>query len=150
MKMRYEVQVFRSETKLKTRHLEHSYQTPYFFFGQFGFKKPTFASLAKAPLYHTPYSNFTILFFNIFLLFYLFFHNFQNTNFSHFFLSSFYTPVAYSPLFFFFFFLFSFPFFSSTHVYLGVGSGRAGRVLGKSVVRPQKINSRIIRPLTVR
>jgi hypothetical protein len=76
---------------MKFNVLEHSYQPPYFFC-QFGSKKPTFASLAKAPLYQTPYSNFTILFFNIFLLFYLFFHNFQNTNFSLFFLSSFYTP----------------------------------------------------------
>jgi hypothetical protein len=44
--------------------LEHYYQIPYFFC-QFGSKKPTFASLAKALLHQTPYFNFTIPFFNI-------------------------------------------------------------------------------------
>ena len=66
----------------------------------------------------------------MFLLFYLFFHNSQNTIFSHFSLPSFYAPIGYSPLslffflyffllhprtpplFFFFFFFFFFSFFS--------------------------------------
>ena len=47
-----------------------------------GSKKPTFSHLAKAQLHQTPYLKFTILFFNIFLLFY-FFHNFQIPSFSH-------------------------------------------------------------------
>jgi hypothetical protein len=38
-----------------------------------GSKKPTFAHLAKALLHQTPYFNFTIPFFNISLLFYIFF-----------------------------------------------------------------------------
>ena len=37
--------------------LEHSYQPPQIF-PQIGSKKPTFSSLAKAPLYQTPYSIF--------------------------------------------------------------------------------------------
>ena len=43
-----------------------------------GSKKPTFAHLAKVLLHQTPYFNFTIPFFNISLLFYIFFHNSQN------------------------------------------------------------------------
>ena len=52
--------------------LEHYYQTSHFFC-QLGSKKPTFVSLAKALLHQTSYFNFTILFFNIFLLFYFIF-----------------------------------------------------------------------------
>ena len=63
--------------------LEHSYQNPYFFC-QFGSKKPTFAQIAKALIHQTPYFNFTIPFFNIFLLF----HNSQNTIFFSFLSSS--------------------------------------------------------------
>ena len=64
-----------------------------------GSKKPIFSHLAKVQLHQTLYLNFTIPFFNIFLLF----HNSQNTFFSHF------IPLPHCshrifPFFFFFFF----------------------------------------------
>jgi hypothetical protein len=71
-----------------------------------GSKKPTFAQIAKAPLYQTPYSNFTISFFNIFYYFiyiYLFFSQLPKY---HLF-SVFFLPLSlslcsrYSPLIFF-------------------------------------------------
>jgi hypothetical protein len=98
-------------------NLEHSYQPPQIF-PQMGSKKP------KALLYQTLYSNFTILFFNIFLLFYFILFIFSQLPKYHifsFFSTSFYTPVGYSPSFSFLFsppptytshpFLFSFFFF---------------------------------------
>ena len=73
-----------------------------------GSKKLTFSYLAKTPLYQTPYSNFTISFFKIFYYFiyiyiYIFFHNSQNTIFSHFSLPSLALSLysCYSPLIFF-------------------------------------------------
>jgi hypothetical protein len=71
--------------------LEHSYQTPYFFC-QFGSKKLTFVSLAKAPLYQTPYFNFTILFLIYSYYFIYFFTTFKIPTFLIFFYPSFIHP----------------------------------------------------------
>jgi retron-type reverse transcriptase len=57
--------------------LEHLYQ-PFQNFCQMDLKKSIFSSLAQTQLHHTLYSNFIILF-----LFIYFFHNFQNTFYSH-------------------------------------------------------------------
>ena len=70
-----------------------------------GSKKPTFTCLTKAPLYQTPYSNFTTSFFNIFYYFiYTFFFSqlskYQLFSFFFFLLSL--SPCScYSPLIFF-------------------------------------------------
>jgi hypothetical protein len=72
-----------------------------------GSKNPTFACLAKAPLYQTPYSNFTIPFFNIFYYFiyiyiYIFFTTPKIPTFLIFFLPSLSLPLfpLFSPHFF--------------------------------------------------
>jgi hypothetical protein len=78
-------------------------------------KKPTFACLAKAPLYQTPYSNFTIPFFNIFyypILFFLFFSQLPKYQHFSFFSSLFLSSRCICPLFFF-----SFLFSPTTHVH---------------------------------
>ena len=72
-------------------------------------KKPTFACLAKASLYQIPYSNFTILFFNIFyypILFFLFFSQLPKYQPFSFFSSLFLSSRCICPLFFFSFLFF--------------------------------------------
>ena len=82
-----------------------------------GSKKPTFSCLAKAPLYQTPYFNFTTSFFNIFYYFiyiYLFFSQLLKYH-----LFSFFSSLSLSlslplfPLFSPHFFFFRLPFLCS-------------------------------------
>ena len=69
-----------------------------------GSKKPTFSHIVKTQLHQTPYLNFTISFFNIFLLFYFYLFIFFTTpkipSFSIF--SSLFLSSRVYPLFFFF------------------------------------------------